>query len=202
MRWLPKPARTSPPQRCCGEGGRRRRSTTSPRRGQASLDDFARTTRDSTVAAALNSIPNALDTLGGRVSFIATAITATALRLTERRDVGRGLLPSRPGPAHGTTSVGSAIRAHRAATLGWFVGITAYGSVSGLAAVEIVDAAADSPTLTDYVADGTGTLTENYLATVAVMLAGYVIQQILRLAEDETSGRADLLLAAPISRNR
>ena len=61
------------------------------------------------------------------------AVAAQALRA--RRDLGSGLFPARPGPAHGSPRLADVLaltwRVHQPALLGWTVGVLALGTVMG-----------------------------------------------------------------------
>lgn len=139
---------------------------------------------------------------------VAGAAFAGAAWLAGRRDVGSAFIATRPGPARASAALSSplalAARLQRGALIGWLVGITAFSSVYGLLAQEIESFFESTPEVAEYFAGGPGTLLEGYLATVAVMLAiitaGYVIQGLLRLQSEEADGRAELVLATPVSR--
>lgn len=139
---------------------------------------------------------------------VAGVVFVGSLWLAGRRDVGSAFIATRPGRARASAALSSplalAARLQRGALIGWLVGITAFASVYGLLAQEIESFFESTPEVAEYFAGGPGTLLEGYLATVAVMLAlattGYVIQGLLRLRSEEDDGRAELVLAAPVSR--
>ena len=139
---------------------------------------------------------------------VAAAVFAGAAWLAGRRDVGSAFIATRPGRARATAALSSplglAARLQRGAFLGWLVGITVFASVYGLLAQEIESFFESTPEVAEYFAGGPGSLLEGYLATVAVMLAlattGYVVQGLLRLRSEEGEGRAELVLATPVSR--
>ena len=139
---------------------------------------------------------------------VAAVVFAGAAWLAGRRDVGSAFIATRPGRARASAALSSplalAVRLQRGAFVGWLVGITAFASVYGLLAQEIESFFESTPEVADYFAGGPGSLLEGYLATVAVMLAitvaGYAVQGLLRLQSEEADGRAELVLATPVSR--
>lgn len=144
--------------------------------------------------------------------LVAVVLTAVAFGLVGLRDVGSGLVASRPGPPRGSRLLGSpvglAFRLQRSTTAGWASGAVFLGLLYGTIGLEIDELLESTPELADYFAsagDG-GTLTESYFATVAMMLglvtAGYVVQGVLRLRTEEADGRAELVLGTPLSRPR
>ena len=67
--------------------------------------------------------------------LLAAALTLVAVALRRRRDLGSGLLPDRPGPAHGSPRLRDAValawRNQSTALLGWTVGIAGMGVLMG-----------------------------------------------------------------------
>jgi polyether ionophore transport system permease protein len=79
----------------------------------------------------------------------------------------------------------------------------AYGSIAD----SINDFVKDNQALTDIVAaQGNGTLAEQYLAmsfrVLALVACGFAIQSALRVRSEEVAGRAEAVLATPLSRTR
>jgi ABC-2 type transport system permease protein len=136
---------------------------------------------------------------------------AASWRLTERRDVGAGLIQPRPGRATASPGLGSplglAFRLQRGSLIGWTCGLVLLGITYGSVADQIDQFVGDNQELADYfsTAGGAG-LTDSYFATSILMLAligaGFAIQSTLRLATEESALRAEPLLAAPVSRRR
>lgn len=149
-------------------------------------------------------------TLAG-LAAMAGGCTALAFRLSARRDLGSGLLASRPGPAGASprlqTSLGLAWRLQRASLAGWWVGVFITGLVYGSVGDQVEQMVRDNPELADYFAQqGGGSITEVYLATALRMLAmlagGFALSSTLRARAEEGAGRADALLATAVSRTR
>lgn len=140
----------------------------------------------------------------------ATALVALAFRLHDRRDLGAGLVPPRPGPPAAGAALlrpmGLAARLQRGAVAGWaaglFLGGLAYGSISG----DVEDFVDDSEVVAEIVAQQGGDVVDSFLATTALVLAligaGFTVQAVLRLRAEEVAGRAEPLLATPLPRER
>jgi ABC-2 type transport system permease protein len=136
--------------------------------------------------------------------------TAVAVALEARRDVGAGLLPDRPGPATATPRLRSPLalawRLHRGLLVSWMAGFAVVGVVLGGAASSVADMVADNKNLEDiFIRMGGRTgIVDAYLVSVmsilGLMAAGYAIQATLRLRAEETSGRAEPVLATAVGR--
>ena len=74
---------------------------------------------------------------------LAGALAVGAQALRARRDLGSGLFPARPGPAHGSPRLADVLaltwRVHQPALLGWTVGVLALGAVMGAIAPGVGD---------------------------------------------------------------
>jgi ABC-2 type transport system permease protein len=146
------------------------------------------------------------------VVIAATALlTWLAIGLAQRRDLGGGLVQPRAGRARAGRSLrgtfGLAVRLQRGGVIGWSAGLVvlavAYGSITD----SINDFIEDNEALTDVLAaQGRGTLVEQYLAMssriLALIAGGFAIQSALRVHSEETSTRAEPVLATPVSRVR
>ncbi|MEV7012157.1 ABC transporter permease [Streptosporangium sp. NPDC051022] len=141
------------------------------------------------------------------------ALTAVAVALSARRDLGNGLLAAGPGPAvapPGLRSLlGLAWRLHRGSLIGRTAGFAVVGLGLGGVAESIGELMNNgSPAARELLArlGGPGTVVDQYLVGMmtmfAVIAAGYAIQASLLLRTEENSGRAETLLAAPVDRLR
>lgn len=148
--------------------------------------------------------------LVGLVVF-AAAFTLASMVLLARRDLGSGLLAPRAGPAHAPRwsrhPVGLALRLQRGMIIGFTIGLFITGLVYGSVADDIEDMLAENPDLADFLArTGGATLSEAYLATalrlLALVAAGFAIASALRNRSEEAAGRAESVLATPVSRWR
>lgn len=133
-----------------------------------------------------------------------------ALALERRRDLGAGLVSSRPGPARGSAAlaglVGVPLRLQRIAIPAWALGTLFGGLVYGSVATDIEGMLRENPTLAQYLGGGVGDLEDGYFVMVLMILSlvatGFALQSVLRIRSEETSGRAELILATPRSRIR
>ena len=153
-----------------------------------------------------------------RLWILLPALLATALLLVvadlllHRRDLGSGLWAARPGPARASaglaTPFGLAWRLQRGSLLGWTIGYAVLGLVVGNIASS-VDQIADSPDVEEMLrkmSGGQGSLLDAFFGTelrfLAVGAAAYGIATSLRLRSEESSARAEVVLATPVSRWR
>jgi ABC-2 type transport system permease protein len=145
--------------------------------------------------------------------FVAGAgavIAAGAFALSARRDVGAGLLPARPGPDSAAPYLRSPLalawRLHRGLLASWIAGLAAVGVVLGGVANGVGNLVQGNRSLEDIFArlGGKGGLIDAYLAGMMSLLgllaAAYAIQATLRLRAEETSGRAEPVLATSVGR--
>ncbi|MEV0402007.1 ABC transporter permease [Actinoallomurus sp. NPDC050550] len=143
---------------------------------------------------------------------LAGAVVALAYALVERRDLGAGLLPVRPGPAEAAPSLSSPLalawRLQRGAFLSWLSGFAVYGAVIGAIIKGISDLVKDSSGTRDMLTKmgGQRGLEDSFVGTVMGVLgliaAVYAIQVVLRLRTEETAQRLEPLLATRVRRVR
>ena len=142
---------------------------------------------------------------------VALGLVVGAFWLSTRRDLGSGILPQRPGPARAAERVrrplGLAIRLQRGSVLGWTVGLAMIGLLYGSIGEDVEEMIADNPDFADVLAQAQGAeLTDSFFATSMSMLgllaAGFAISSVLRLRSEESAGRVESILAAPVSRLR
>ncbi|KQY34948.1 MULTISPECIES: ABC transporter permease [Nocardia] len=146
------------------------------------------------------------------LAALGAGATLLAYRLLRTRDIGAGLLAERPGPAVGGTAlsgpVGLAWRLQRGSLIAWTTGFALYGLLIGGAVNSIGGMLDDSGTLQDVVTSlgGSTDLEKSFIAYAVTMLAAaaaaYSVSAVLRLHEEENSGRAETVLAAAVGRVR
>ncbi|MFD6108245.1 ABC transporter permease, partial [Nocardia salmonicida] len=146
------------------------------------------------------------------LAALGTGATLLAYRLLRTRDIGAGLLAERPGPAVAGAAlsgpVGLAWRLQRGSLIAWTAGFALYGLLIGGAVNSIGGMLDDSGTLQDVVTSlgGSADLEESFIAYAVTMLAAaaaaYSVSAVLRLHEEENSGRAETVLAAAVGRVR
>jgi len=146
--------------------------------------------------------------------LLAVAVSAllvyVAFALEARRDVGAGLVAQRPGPPVASRGLsrplGLALHLQRGTLIGWTVALFLSGLAYGSVGQDIEELLNDTPEMADMLAQAGGNLVDSFFATTILMLAllgsGFSIQSALRLRSEESSGRAEPLLATSISRAR
>ncbi|MGQ4389440.1 ABC transporter permease [Streptomyces sp. SAS_270] len=135
---------------------------------------------------------------------------AVAYALAGRRDVGMSFMPTRPGPAVGRLGTAAALawRLQRGSVLGWSIGFFLAGVVYGGLTEGAADLVGDNKNAREIFErmGGHSGLTDAFLASMVGMLglvaALYVVGSVLRLHGEETSGRAEPVLANAVGRLR
>ncbi|MFD6170354.1 ABC transporter permease [Streptomyces coeruleorubidus] len=135
---------------------------------------------------------------------------AVAYGLAGRRDLGMSFLPTRPGPATGRLGSAGALawRLQRGSVLGWSIGFLLAGVVYGGMTEGAADLVGDNENARRIFErmGGRSGLTDAFLASMVGMLglvaALYIVASVLRLNGEETSGRAEPVLANAVGRLR
>lgn len=144
--------------------------------------------------------------LGVALVAVLLGVAATLLR---RRDVGRGLLAERRGRAAAARSlsgpVALAFRLQRPVLVGWGVAMVAFGVLFGALSDQIT--AADETTTAWYAEMGGTARIEaafrtSMLLMVAMAVAAYTVQVVLRMRGEEAEGRLEAVLATCVARAR
>ncbi|MFD0001307.1 ABC transporter permease [Streptomyces sp. NPDC127178] len=133
-----------------------------------------------------------------------------AYQLAGRRDVGMSFLPARPGPADGRLGTAGALawRLQRGSVLGWSIGFFLAGVVYGGLTDGVADLVGDNDNAREIFQrmGGQSGITDAFLASMVGMLgliaALYVVASVLRLHGEETSMRAEPILANAVGRLR
>jgi ABC-2 type transport system permease protein len=155
---------------------------------------------------------------GERWEVVALAVAFTAVlavaavALSARRDVGAGLLPPRLGTDAAAPGLRSPLalawRLHRALLAGWVAGFALLGLVFGGIAKSIGDMTSGNHGLQEMFArlGGRSGLIDAFIAGImslsGLIAAGYGVQATLRLRSEESSGRAEPVLATAVGRLR
>ncbi len=145
-------------------------------------------------------------------AVLAVATVAVAFALTRHRDVGVGMRPVRPGPAHASAAlrspVGLAWRLQRGSVLGWSVGLVIAAAVFGAIGDEVDAFLETSDELVELFAQlgGSEVLVDLFIVflmgLLAVAVAAFAVQGVLRLRNEELAGRAEPLLSTAVARTR
>jgi ABC-2 type transport system permease protein len=140
----------------------------------------------------------------------ATAVVVGAsVAVAARRDLGGGLVASRPGRRAASPSLGHpfglAFRLQRGALLGWAAGLLVTAIAYGWIGPTVDAFIGQNKALAELFAGAGGAnLTDSYFAAsfrlMALLATGFAIQSALRLRSEETSMRAESVLATPVSR--
>ncbi|MFI1565369.1 ABC transporter permease [Streptomyces sp. NPDC020490] len=145
------------------------------------------------------------------VFVLAAAVqAAVAYELAGRRDIGMSFLPTRPGPAQGRMGTAAALawRLQRGSLLGWSIAFFLAGVVYGGLTDGVADLIGDNQGARDIFErmGGQSGLTDAFLASMIGMLglvaSLYIVASVLRLNSEETSGRAEPVLANAVGRLR
>ncbi|WP_433479082.1 ABC transporter permease [Spirillospora sp. CA-142024] len=140
-------------------------------------------------------------------------LAGAAYALTERRDLGAGILAPSLGPVNAPPSLRGPLalswRLQRGTLFTWSAGFLLYGMALG----GVVDGVDDLVNGSDAVLDdirkmggGQQDIADAFLATamglMALFTATYAVQSVLRLRGEESSGRLEPVLATTVGRTR
>jgi ABC-2 type transport system permease protein len=148
----------------------------------------------------------------GLLALLTLALVGAACWLSAHRDVGAGLIQPRPGPAVGAaglrTPLALAWRLHKGLLISWTVGIGFLGLLLGSVATTAGDLVADNAQLQQYIERIGGRLGVNDVflsggfSLAAIMVSGYAVAAALRMRAEESSLRAESVLATAVGRVR
>lgn len=138
----------------------------------------------------------------------AVALVALAVLALDRRDFGAGLVRPRPGRRSASWALrgtsGLAWRLQRGAVLGWTAGVGLLGVAYGSLGDTIEQYVRDNPEVAAYLTGGAAQVVDAYLAVTlglsALLAAAFGVAATLRARAEETSGRAEPVLATATSR--
>ncbi|MGW1719423.1 ABC transporter permease [Streptomyces sp. NPDC002156] len=144
--------------------------------------------------------------------FVAATVVqgCVAYELAGRRDVGMSFVATRPGPATGRLGTAGALawRLQRGSVFGWSVGFLAAGVAFGGLTKGAADLVGDNDKTREIIErmGGQSGIEDAFLATMAGMFgmvaALYAVSSVLRLHTEETSQRAEPILANAVGRLR
>ena len=141
----------------------------------------------------------------------AVAASALASSLSDRRDLGTGLIGAGSGPAGAAPALrgpfGLAWRLHRGSVVGWSVGFTLLGALVGSLAADVADYANNERARELFQQlGGQAALTDAYLSlelvVAGMVAAAFGVAAVLRLRTEEVELRAEPVLAGAVSRLR
>ncbi len=137
---------------------------------------------------------------------------ATAVALMSKRDIGMGMISTRPGPAAAKPSLlslfGLARRLQRGILRGWAIAIVVFSALFGITVKEFESFLAENEDMKAALSQfGTG---NNYhdiflavlISMMAILISGYAVQALLRMRSEESGGQLESVLAGSASRYR
>jgi ABC-2 type transport system permease protein len=137
-------------------------------------------------------------------------LVVAAAALATRRDIGAGLLPSRPGSAMASPRLRSPLalawRLQRGTLLGWTAMFAVYGILSGYVAKVVAEQLLANTAMMEFLARLGGNAQPSdvvftlFFAALGPVSAIYAIQATLRLRTEEVALRAELVLATSAGR--
>lgn len=137
-------------------------------------------------------------------------VIAVAFYLNGHRDLGRGLVETRRGPANAPKSLhtawGLARRLQRGVLRGWVIGIAIMGVMLGLISKEFENLFKDNADAQSFLEQlgGEGGFNDMFfaamMAIMAICIGGYVVQALQRMRTEEASGQLEGVLATSVSR--
>lgn len=145
---------------------------------------------------------------------LAAILFTTTLVLQSRRDTGEGLVAARSGRVHASAalsgSLGLAWRLQRASVIGWGLGALAIALLAGALGPTSISAVTANEQLSravrSLVPGGTGALMEVFIVAmmgiVGLIVAGCVLQIVMRLRQEEAGGTAEVILSTRVGRLR
>jgi ABC-2 type transport system permease protein len=144
------------------------------------------------------------------IVLLTVALVWLAAEIADRRDVGSGLVPSRPGPASAAPSLRTPLalawRLHRGTLTAWTVAFVVFGVLVGAVARTGADLTAENQQLQDVMErlGGSGGAAEAFIASLlgvaGLVAAGYAVAAALRMRAEETGGRLECVLAGAVPR--
>jgi ABC-2 type transport system permease protein len=143
------------------------------------------------------------------VALIAVLVAA-AHRLSRHRDLGAGLLVPRRGPATASPLLAGPAsllaRLQRGTVIGWTIALFVLGATFGSLTDAVISMVANNRQLARVFALTGASITDSFTAAVTVELglcaAAFAVASILRVRSEESAGRVELMLAAPVHRRR
>lgn len=146
----------------------------------------------------------------GLLAGFALTAVLVAFYLNAHRDIGRGMVEARKGPAHAPRALlsawGLARRLQRGTLIGWSIAVGVTGAILGLISKEFGAMFEDNPDLQAYIQSlgGTGGFEDVFFAAMfaimAICIAGYAVQALQRMRSEEVNGTLEPLLATSTSR--
>lgn len=144
-------------------------------------------------------------------ALLTVALLALAVALESRRDLGAGLRPAAPGPAHATPALSSAAglawRLQRGSIGVWVVGLLVFGAVVGMLSSTFDTALKDDAAVAERIramgrgiADLKSAFYVAMLGIIVTLVVAFALQCLGRLRREELDGHAEVMLATATRR--
>jgi ABC-2 type transport system permease protein len=141
---------------------------------------------------------------------LAAVLASLAYLLSDRRDVGAGMLRASAGRADARPAllspVGLTARLERGTIIGWAAGLLVFAVLTGSMAQAVVDGFREQPQLAELFGRGEDDLLRStlsaFLSFYAMAVAVFAVVVTNRLAREESEGRTGAVLATGVSRTR
>lgn len=146
----------------------------------------------------------------GLFAALFVVLVGVAFALSAHRDVGLSIFPAKKGPARAKASLlspfGLAWRLQRGTIRGWAAVMLVMGVTIGAVSKEFEKMFSDNEQIREFFGN-TGSdaavsdlLFSGMMAFLAIAIAAYVVQALLRMRSEESSGHLEPVLAAHVSR--
>ncbi|WP_159940722.1 MULTISPECIES: ABC transporter permease [unclassified Nocardiopsis] len=143
-------------------------------------------------------------------AVLIAALFALTYALAGRRDLGAGLVASRPGPAGAGRLLNGTFALHlhqqRGSVLAWSAATFLFALSFGSLATEVEGLLTENPDLVAMLGEQGANPVEGFLGVMSgyVLMAAtaYAVLSVLRTRTEETSGRAELTLSAAVGQVR
>ncbi|MDQ0352244.1 ABC-2 type transport system permease protein [Alkalibacillus filiformis] len=144
---------------------------------------------------------------------VAFLIAMIAMYLNAIRDVGAGLLPSKPGKPHASkwlkSPLGFTIRMQRTSIIAWTIGMFVFGATYGSVLVETDTYVAEIEIMAQMLGEDLGTgfeLIEQFIvmlgAIISIVATIPMILSMYRLSKEEKNNRIEQVVATTLSRRK
>lgn len=147
----------------------------------------------------------------GLFGLCGIVLTVVAFVLNAHRDVGLGMVPARRGPAVASrrllSTFGLAWRLQRGVLYGWVISMAIMGVTLGLVVEEFKNLFTENQQVAQILGALGGNNVDDIiigstLSLMAIAMAGYAIQGLLRMRSEESTGHLEPVLATNVSRWR
>ena len=142
---------------------------------------------------------------------LSVGLMVAAYYLLYRRDIGSSVFASKPGPSRAAPALlsapGLALRLQKSNSIAWTVGYVAAGIILSVVINDFRDTFEQSDVFQQWV-ETSGAGGESFLSGIiatmfplmTALLSGYVVAAVVKMQEEESSGRLEYLLGTALGR--